>query len=69
MKHVTFFSQADDICNEANELLRIRDYLYNELSKKTGQPFEKVSFLFPSILLVDSFCELDLLLDMLLATT
>jgi ATP-dependent Clp protease protease subunit len=42
MKHV--FSQADDICNEANELLRIRDYLYNELSKKTGQPFEKVSF-------------------------
>ncbi|KAG6788424.1 hypothetical protein POTOM_004490 [Populus tomentosa] len=35
--------QADDICNEANELLRIRDYLYNELSKKTGQPFEKIS--------------------------
>ncbi|KAJ6308242.1 hypothetical protein OIU76_017926 [Salix suchowensis] len=35
--------QADDIRNEANELLRIRDYLYNELSKKTGQPFEKIS--------------------------
>ncbi|XP_006600819.3 ATP-dependent Clp protease proteolytic subunit-related protein 2, chloroplastic-like isoform X2 [Glycine soja] len=27
--------QADDIQNEANELLRIRDYLFNELSKKT----------------------------------
>ncbi|CAK7355754.1 unnamed protein product [Dovyalis caffra] len=35
--------QADDIRNEANELLRIRDYLYNELSKKTGQPFEKIN--------------------------
>ena len=37
--------QADDIRNEANELLRIRDYLYNELATKTGQPVEKVSLL------------------------
>ncbi|KDP25583.1 hypothetical protein JCGZ_20739 [Jatropha curcas] len=35
--------QADDIRNEANELLRIKDYLYNELAKKTGQPFEKIN--------------------------
>uniref|UniRef100_A0A2P2JAW9 ATP-dependent Clp protease proteolytic subunit n=2 Tax=Rhizophora mucronata TaxID=61149 RepID=A0A2P2JAW9_RHIMU len=35
--------QADDIQNEANELLRIRAYLYNELSKKTGQPVEKIN--------------------------
>ncbi|TKY55394.1 ATP-dependent Clp protease proteolytic subunit-related protein 2 [Spatholobus suberectus] len=35
--------QADDICNEANELLRIRDYLFNELAKKTGQPVEKIT--------------------------
>ncbi|XP_038906920.1 ATP-dependent Clp protease proteolytic subunit-related protein 2, chloroplastic [Benincasa hispida] len=35
--------QADDIQNEANELLRIRDYLYDELSKKTGQPVEKIN--------------------------
>jgi len=35
--------QADDIQNEANELLRIRDYLFNELAQKTGQPVEKVS--------------------------
>ncbi|KAI4315317.1 hypothetical protein L6164_028141 [Bauhinia variegata] len=34
--------QADDIRNEANELLRIRDYLYNELAKKTGQPVDKI---------------------------
>ncbi|XP_028070945.1 ATP-dependent Clp protease proteolytic subunit-related protein 2, chloroplastic-like isoform X2 [Camellia sinensis] len=33
--------QADDIRNEANELLRIRDYLFNELPNKTGQPAEK----------------------------
>lgn len=45
MGQMTFFSQADDIRNEANELLRIKDYLYNELSKKTGQPVEKVSLL------------------------
>lgn len=34
--------KADDIRNEANELLRIRDYLFSELAKKTGQPEEKV---------------------------
>ncbi|RZC70137.1 hypothetical protein C5167_033294 [Papaver somniferum] len=34
--------QADDIKNEANELLRIRDYLFDELSIKTGQPAEKI---------------------------
>lgn len=34
--------QADDIRNEADELLRIRDYLFKELSEKTGQPIEKV---------------------------
>ncbi|KAK1372675.1 hypothetical protein POM88_028868 [Heracleum sosnowskyi] len=33
---------ADDFRNEANELLRIRDYLFRELSQKTGQPEEKV---------------------------
>ncbi|TYH40682.1 hypothetical protein ES332_D12G264200v1 [Gossypium tomentosum] len=35
--------QADDIRNEANELLRIRDYLFTELAKNTGQPVEKVN--------------------------
>ncbi|KAJ9173478.1 hypothetical protein P3X46_016602 [Hevea brasiliensis] len=35
--------QADDIRNEANELLRIKDYLYNELAQKTGQPAEKIN--------------------------
>lgn len=34
--------QADDIQNETNELLRIRDYLFKELAQKTGQPVEKV---------------------------
>ncbi|KAG6431821.1 hypothetical protein SASPL_109906 [Salvia splendens] len=34
--------QADDIRNEADELLRIRDYLFKELAQKTGQPVEKV---------------------------
>ncbi|MCI28679.1 ATP-dependent Clp protease proteolytic subunit-related protein chloroplastic-like, partial [Trifolium medium] len=33
--------RADDIQNEVNELLRIRDYLYNELASKTGNPVEK----------------------------
>ena len=33
--------QADDIRNEADELLRVRDYLYKELAKNTGQPVEK----------------------------
>lgn len=40
----TNFSQADDIQNEAKELSRIRDYLFNELAKNTGQPAERVSF-------------------------
>ncbi|KAI9076628.1 hypothetical protein K1719_041393 [Acacia pycnantha] len=34
--------QVDDIRNEANELLRINDYLYNELASKTGQPVETI---------------------------
>ncbi|OIV93510.1 hypothetical protein TanjilG_21763 [Lupinus angustifolius] len=34
---------ADDIQNEANELLRIRDYLFKELANKTGQPVEKIT--------------------------
>ncbi|GKD69026.1 ATP-dependent Clp protease proteolytic subunit-related protein 2, chloroplastic-like protein, partial [Tanacetum coccineum] len=34
--------QADDIQNEANELLRIRDYLFKELAQKPGQPVEHV---------------------------
>ncbi|XP_011081101.1 ATP-dependent Clp protease proteolytic subunit-related protein 2, chloroplastic [Sesamum indicum] len=34
--------QADDIRNEADELLRVRDYLFKELAKKTGQPVEKI---------------------------
>ncbi|CAK8562799.1 unnamed protein product [Lathyrus sativus] len=35
--------RADDIRNEADELLRIRDYLFNELANKTGQPVEKIT--------------------------
>nr|XP_010934693.1 ATP-dependent Clp protease proteolytic subunit-related protein 2, chloroplastic isoform X2 [Elaeis guineensis] len=35
--------KADDIRNEANELLRIKDYLFGELAKKTGQPVEKIN--------------------------
>ncbi|KAJ8497540.1 hypothetical protein OPV22_008092 [Ensete ventricosum] len=34
--------QADDIRNETNELLRIRDYLFGELARHTGQPVEKI---------------------------
>ncbi|CAK9135963.1 unnamed protein product [Ilex paraguariensis] len=34
--------QADDIRNEADELLRIRDYLFRELAQKTGQPEDKI---------------------------
>ncbi|KAM0061932.1 putative endopeptidase Clp [Helianthus debilis subsp. tardiflorus] len=34
--------KAYDIQNEANELLRIRDYLFKELAEKTGQPVEQV---------------------------
>lgn len=37
--------QADDIQNEADELLRIRDYLFKELAEKTGQPIDKVIFI------------------------
>ncbi|KAK1560329.1 hypothetical protein Q3G72_025277 [Acer saccharum] len=35
--------QADDIRNEANELIRIKDHLYGELAKKTGQPLKKIN--------------------------
>lgn len=49
------FRQADDIQNEANELLRIRDYLFDELSKKTGQPVEKVSSLSLPVMLISTF--------------
>ncbi|KAL4340495.1 hypothetical protein GQ457_08G027280 [Hibiscus cannabinus] len=35
--------QADDIQNEANELLKIRDYLFNELAKNTGQSVETIN--------------------------
>ncbi|GAU46663.1 hypothetical protein TSUD_184510 [Trifolium subterraneum] len=35
--------RADDIQNEANELLRIRDYLFSELASKTGHPVEKIA--------------------------
>ncbi|XP_052887972.1 ATP-dependent Clp protease proteolytic subunit-related protein 2, chloroplastic-like [Gossypium arboreum] len=34
---------ADDIRNEANELLRIIDYLFNELAINTGQSVEKIN--------------------------
>ncbi|CAG7867186.1 unnamed protein product [Brassica rapa] len=34
--------QADDIQNEAKELSRIRDYLFNELANNTGQPAERI---------------------------
>ncbi|CAM8993304.1 unnamed protein product [Rhodiola kirilowii] len=34
--------QADDIRNEANELSRIRDYLFSELARNTGQPVERI---------------------------
>ncbi|KAF6160759.1 hypothetical protein GIB67_035960 [Kingdonia uniflora] len=34
--------QADDVRNEASELLRIRDYLYKELAQMTGQSVEKI---------------------------
>ncbi|GJY14824.1 ATP-dependent Clp protease proteolytic subunit-related protein 2, chloroplastic [Tanacetum coccineum] len=33
---------GDDIQNEVNELLRIRDYLFKELAQKTDQPVEQV---------------------------
>lgn len=34
--------QADDIVNEARELSRVRNYVYEQVAKKTGQPIEKV---------------------------
>lgn len=34
--------QADDIINEARELSRVRNYVYEQVSKKTGQPLDKV---------------------------
>ena len=44
------YLQVDDIRNEANDLLRIRDYLYNEFAKNTGQPIaKKVGFLLFSL--------------------
>jgi len=38
----TAHGQADDISNEANELSKARDYLFKELSEKTGQPLDKI---------------------------
>ncbi|MCO5572288.1 hypothetical protein L7F22_026041 [Adiantum nelumboides] len=35
--------QADDIQNEAKELIRVRNYLFDQLAKKTGQPVEQVA--------------------------
>eukprot|EP00250_Pteridium_aquilinum_P003338 c13655_g1_i1 orf=295-1149(-) len=35
--------QADDIQNEAKELIRVRNYLFDQVAKKTGQPVEKVT--------------------------
>uniref|UniRef100_A0A0A8YC42 ATP-dependent Clp protease proteolytic subunit n=1 Tax=Arundo donax TaxID=35708 RepID=A0A0A8YC42_ARUDO len=34
--------QADDIENEANELIRIKNYLYGKLAEHTGHPVEKI---------------------------
>lgn len=34
--------QADDIENEANELIRIKNYLYGKLSEHTGHPVDKI---------------------------
>nr|GMC63682.1 ATP-dependent Clp protease proteolytic subunit-related protein 2, chloroplastic [Ipomoea batatas] len=34
--------QADDVQNETEELIRIKNYLFKELSEKTGQPIEKI---------------------------
>ncbi|XXG43161.1 hypothetical protein AAC387_Pa01g3264 [Persea americana] len=35
--------QADDVQNEANELFRIRNYLFKELAAKTGQSVDKIN--------------------------
>ncbi|KAJ1692836.1 hypothetical protein LUZ63_009534 [Rhynchospora breviuscula] len=34
--------KVDDVLNETKELTKIRDHLYNELAKQTGQPVEKI---------------------------
>ncbi|KAJ4775129.1 ATP-dependent Clp protease proteolytic subunit [Rhynchospora pubera] len=34
--------KVDDVLNETKELTKIRDHLYNELAKHTGQPVEKI---------------------------
>ena len=36
------YLQADDIENEANELIRIKNYLYGKLAEHTGHSVEKV---------------------------
>ncbi|KAI8546457.1 hypothetical protein RHMOL_Rhmol07G0119300 [Rhododendron molle] len=38
----TVSGQADDAVNELNELTRVRDYLFNQLSIKTGHPVKKI---------------------------
>lgn len=35
--------KAEEVKIEANELLRIRDYMFSELSKNTGQPVDKIA--------------------------
>lgn len=35
--------QADDIQNEAKELLRVREYMFSELAKMTGQSEERIA--------------------------
>lgn len=35
--------QADDIENEAKELIRTRNYVFEQLARNTGQPIEKIT--------------------------
>jgi len=35
--------QADDIQNEAKELTRTRNYVFEQLARNTGQPLEKIT--------------------------
>jgi len=35
--------QADDIENEAKELIRTRNYMFEQLARNTGQPLEKIT--------------------------
>lgn len=35
--------QADDIENEAKELIRTRNYVFEQLARNTGQPLEKIT--------------------------